>query len=77
MSSGIEKVSSVFCGEHATLPSLHVEDLGNNETRIRGVSELHGRFTAHTGAQSKTFKTFAGAAKWLARRGLSANGEWL
>lgn len=30
---------------------------GNNETSLRGIYELHGKFTAHTGCSSKTFKT--------------------
>lgn len=43
---------------------------------IRGVTELHGRFTAHTGATTKTFKTYAGAVRYLARFGLTADGRW-
>lgn len=44
-------------------------DLGNNETISRGISKnLDGTFTAMTFTQSKTFKTQAGAIKWLSAR---------
>lgn len=49
----------------------------NGDYQLRGVAELHGRFTAHTSADSKTFKTRAGAIRWLASRGISESGEWL
>ena len=41
-------------------------DLGNNETISRGISKnSDGTFTAMTFTKSKTFKTQAGAIKWL------------
>jgi hypothetical protein len=51
------------------------QDQGNNETISRGVFELHGKFTALTFSESKTFKTRAGAEKWLAKRGYRADGS--
>jgi len=43
-------------------------DLGNNESASRGVFQnSDGTFTAVTFSKSKTFKTAAGAAKWLAK----------
>ena len=53
---------------------MHIQDQGNNETIARGVFELHGKFTALTFAESKTFKTRKGAEAWLARRGYRADG---
>lgn len=44
--------------------------LGNNEQISRGVVEINGQFLALTFTQSKTFKTRAGAIKWLAARGV-------
>jgi hypothetical protein len=44
-------------------------DLGNNETLSRGVfPQNDGTFLALTYSTSKTFKTEAGANRWLARR---------
>lgn len=54
---------------------MHTQDQGNNETKSRGIFELHGRFTALTFAESKTFKTRKGAEAWLARRGYNADGS--
>jgi hypothetical protein len=54
---------------------MHTQDQGNGETKSRGVFELHGRFTALTFAESKTFKTRKGAEAWLARRGYNADGS--
>jgi hypothetical protein len=48
---------------------------GNNETSLRGICELHGKFTAHTGTSSKTFKTREGAVKWLSKFWIDANGD--
>jgi hypothetical protein len=48
---------------------------GGTDTILRGVTELHGRFTAHTGVTTKTFKTLVGAERYLAKFGLNANGE--
>ena len=42
---------------------------GNNETISRGVfKNADGTFTAMTYSQSKTFKTQAGALRWLAAK---------
>lgn len=44
-------------------------DLGNNETLSRGVfAQADGSFLALAFTVSKTFKTRAGAERWLARR---------
>lgn len=44
-------------------------DLGNNESLKQGVAPNNdGTFTAMTFTQSKTFKTEAGAKRWLARK---------
>ena len=53
---------------------MHTQDQGNNETVSRGVFELHGRCTALTFSESKTFKTRKGAVAWLRRRGYDKNG---
>ena len=43
----------------------------NNDTIATGIFENDdGTFTALTFSASKNFKTYAGAARWLARRGL-------
>ncbi|HAX5200286.1 TPA: DUF1391 domain-containing protein [Escherichia coli] len=43
-------------------------DLGNNESLVCGVfPNQDGTFTAMTYTRSKTFKTKAGACRWLAR----------
>ena len=54
---------------------MHTLDLGNNEQLSRGIFELHGRFTALTFSQSKTFKTRKGAEGWLSARGYNADGS--
>lgn len=42
-------------------------DMGNNETASRGVfPQADGTFLAMTFTKSRTFKTFAGARRWLA-----------
>lgn len=44
-------------------------DLGNNESMTRGIFDnADGTFLAMTFTQSKTFKTRAGAERWLARK---------
>jgi hypothetical protein len=44
-------------------------DTGNNESLARGVfKNSDGTFTAMTFSQSKTFKTQAGAVRWLQKR---------
>ena len=46
-----------------------VIDLGNNESMSRGIFEnADGTFLAMTFTQSKTFKTRAGAERWLVRK---------
>ncbi|ECF4004615.1 DUF1391 domain-containing protein [Salmonella enterica subsp. enterica serovar Durban] len=43
-------------------------DLGNNESLVYGVFPNNdGTFTAMTFTKSKTFKTEAGAQRWLTR----------
>jgi Protein of unknown function (DUF1391) len=43
-------------------------DLGNNESAKRGIfTNSDGTFTALTFSQSKTFKTYAGALRWMVR----------
>lgn len=49
-------------------------DMGNNEMRTIGVTEVGGEFVALTLSQSATFKTLRGAVAWMARRGYSATG---
>ena len=49
-------------------------DLGNNEEKSRGLFPLpDGSFLALTFSQSKTFKTRAGAVRWLAKRGVAVS----
>jgi hypothetical protein len=52
-------------------------DMGNNETRPIGISDVDadGYYTALTLSQSKRFRTRTGAEKWLARRGYAPTGE--
>jgi hypothetical protein len=51
-------------------------DNGNNESIIAGISaNSNGTFTALTFTESKTFKTYGGAVRWMARRGRDANGK--
>lgn len=41
-------------------------DLGNNETVSRGIfPQADGTFLAMTFTRSKTFKTLAGATRWM------------
>lgn len=54
---------------------MRTQDQGNNETISRGIFELHGRFTALTFSESKTFKTRKGAETWLAKRGYRPDGK--
>jgi hypothetical protein len=54
---------------------MHTQDQGNNETISRGIFELHGKFTALTFSESKTFKTRKGAEAWLAARGYNPDGS--
>lgn len=42
---------------------------------VRGISGINGTFTALTGATSKSFKTLAGAVRYLARFGYDAYGR--
>lgn len=43
-------------------------DLGNGETKSRGVFEVPDGWLAMTFAESKTFTTKRGAEKWFARK---------
>mgnify|MGYP003418019609 FL=1 len=52
-------------------------DLGNNESASIGIVPEGDGFLALTMVASKTFKTFKGAAKWLAARGYAPNGARL
>jgi hypothetical protein len=54
---------------------MHTQDQGNNETISRGIFELHGKFTALTFSESRTFKTRNGAEAWLSRRGYNPDGS--
>lgn len=60
--------------------ALYRQDMGNNETLARGIAEMNDgfggkRFVAMTYSESKPFKTLLGAVKWLAKRGLAADGS--
>jgi hypothetical protein len=57
---------------------LSRHDLGNNEAYSIGISHNSNQsspWLAITGTQSKWFKTFAGAKRWLAARGYDAHGR--
>ncbi|EFP9186837.1 DUF1391 domain-containing protein [Shigella sonnei] len=48
--------------------NMNTIDLGNNESLVYGVfPNQDGTFTAMTYTKSKTFKTEAGARRWLGR----------
>jgi hypothetical protein len=54
----------------------YTQDMGNNESLTRGLfPESNGDFVAMTFTESKTFKTRAGAVRWLAARGLDETGR--
>lgn len=56
-------------------PTLTKTDMGNGESLVEGMAENRdGTFTALTLIESKTFKTRAGAERWLAVRGLNPDG---
>ncbi len=56
-------------------PTLTKTDMGNGESLVEGMAENRdGTFTALTLVESKTFKTRAGAERWLAQRGLNPDG---
>lgn len=56
-------------------PTLTKTDMGNGESLVEGMAENRdGTFTALTLVESKTFKTRAGAERWLAVRGLNPDG---
>ena len=55
---------------------MKTQDNGNGEYSLRGIAELHGRFTAHTGVTSKTFATRRGAENYLKKFGLNADGSY-
>ena len=65
-----EKVLTRAREAGATNMALTTNDL-NNDTIATGIFENDdGTFTALAFSASKDFKTYAGAARWLARRGL-------
>lgn len=54
---------------------METHNNGNNETIATGIAaNTDGTFTALTLTASKTFRTQAGAVRWLSRRGYQANG---
>ena len=53
---------------------MKTQDNGNNETISRGIAKTPNGFTALTFAESKTFKTYQGACRWLAKRGYLPSG---
>lgn len=64
--------------EKALDESMKQTNSGNNESLKQGmVNNADGTYTAMTFTQSKTFKTKAGAVKWLAQRGLNPDGSVL
>ena len=51
------------------------QSMGNGETLVAGIApQADGTLLAITPASSKPFKTQAGAALWLSRRGYSVDG---
>ncbi len=68
---------------HAGMPpadsyGMTSHDLGNNESYGTGISyheDQGSPWLALTGTQSQWFRTFAGAKKWLAKRGYDAHGR--
>ncbi len=56
--------------------SMRTLDLGNNETKSIGISDVDadGFYTALTLSQSKRFRTRSGAERWLARNGYTPSG---
>lgn len=50
-------------------------DLGNNESGGIGMEQTVDGWLAITLTESRTFKTFNGAARWLARRGYKPDGS--
>jgi len=46
----------------------------NHSSQKRGVFPVSGGYVAMTYAESKHFKTWAGASKWLGRRGFNHDG---
>lgn len=56
--------------------TLAKTDMGNGDSLVKGMAENRdGTFTALTLVESKTFKTRAGAVRWLAQRGLNPDGS--
>jgi len=51
-------------------------DLTNNETAKIGIfANSEGEYTAVTLSQSRTFKTYKGAANWMSKKGYNENGN--
>ena len=73
MTAGISfNYAAGFCSATPALRgnevSMDAIDPGNNESLVYGVfPNQDGTFTAMTYTRSKTFKTEAGACRWLAR----------
>lgn len=60
-----------------TMPGLTTHDLGNNESYSTGMTLTNAGWMCLTGTQSKVLLTEIGAIKWLAKRGIGANGARL
>lgn len=56
---------------------MHTQDQGNGEYLSRGIRKHCDGYIALTFSESKTFKTFEGARKWMVRRGYAADGSKL
>ena len=53
---------------------MKTQDNGNNETISRGIAPMPSGYVALTFSESRTFKTYKGACRWLAKRGYLPNG---
>jgi hypothetical protein len=49
-------------------------DCGNNESVVRGVVRDEAGYLALTITDSRVFRTYSGAERWLAVRGYNADG---
>lgn len=58
-------------------PGLTTHDLGNNESRATGMTLTNAGWMCLTGTQSKILVTKRGAIRWLAKRGIGADGARL
>ena len=55
--------------------AMKTQDQGNNESLVRGVAKTGSGYVALTYSESKSFKTYNGACKWLEKRGYNADGS--